>query len=85
MGAKALWVLRTLPFTEIPPWQGPSSNPGSPETVPGGQFDWGGRLPKGNGGAQRSSQAGQKSVAERKGTRGPDCKTHESSKDESRP
>ena len=27
----------------------------------GGQFDWGGRLPKGNGGAQRLPQRGWKS------------------------
>ena len=27
----------------------------------GGQFDWGGRLQKGNGGAQRFPQRGQKS------------------------
>ena len=27
-------------------------------TVSGGQFDWGGRLPKGNGGAQRFSLNG---------------------------
>ena len=27
-------------------------------TVSGGQFDWGGRLLKGNGGVQRSPQAG---------------------------
>jgi len=26
--------------------------------VSGGQFDWGGRLPKGNGGVQRFPQAG---------------------------
>ena len=26
-------------------------------TVTGGQFDWGGRLPKSNGGAQRLAQA----------------------------
>ena len=31
-------------------------------TVSGRQFDWGGRLPKGNGGAQRSPQAGWKSA-----------------------
>ena len=30
-------------------------------TVPGGQFDWGGRLLKSNGGAQRFPQRGQKS------------------------
>ena len=28
-------------------------------TVSGGQFDWGGRLPKGNGGAQRFPQRGR--------------------------
>ena len=36
-------------------------------TVSGGQFDWGGRLPKSNGGAQRYPQAGWKPVAECKG------------------
>ena len=30
-------------------------------TVSGGQFDWGGRLLKSNGGAQRFPQPGQKS------------------------
>ena len=30
-------------------------------TVSGGQFDWGGRLRKSNGGAQRSPQNGRKS------------------------
>ena len=30
-------------------------------TVSGGQFDWGGRLPKSNGGAQRFPQRGWKS------------------------
>ena len=30
-------------------------------TVSGGQFDWGGRLPKSNGGAQRFPQNGWKS------------------------
>ncbi len=33
-------------------------------TVSGGQFDWGGRLLKGNGGAQRFPQAGWKSAVE---------------------
>ena len=32
----------------------------------GGQVDWGGRLPKSNGGAQRFPQNGWKSFAERK-------------------
>ena len=50
----------------------------------GGQFDWGGRLPKSNGGAQRFSQYGRKSYEECKGKRELDCKTYRSSKDESR-
>ena len=55
------------------------------KTVSGGQFDWGGRLLKGNGGAQRFPQAGWKSVVECKGIRELDCETHKSSRDESRP
>ena len=38
-------------------------------TLSGGQFDWGGRLRKSNGGAQRSSQNGWKSFVECKGKR----------------
>ena len=53
-------------------------------TVPGGQFDWGGRLLKGNGGAQRFPQAEWKPAAECKGTRELDCETYKSSRDESR-
>ena len=52
--------------------------------VPGGQFDWGGRLPKSNGGAQRYPQLGWKSSAECKGKRVFDCETNKSSRDESR-
>ena len=33
----------------------------------GGQFDWGGRLPKSNGGAQWFPQVGRKSTKERNG------------------
>ena len=59
-----------------------------PETgmgrVSGGQFDWGGRLPKSNGGAQRYPQLGWKPSAECKGKRVFDCETHKSSRDESR-
>ena len=33
-------------------------------TVSDGQFDWGGRLPKSNGGAQRLAQNGWESFAE---------------------
>ena len=53
-------------------------------TVAGRQFDWGGRLPKRNGGAQRFPQAGWKSAIERKGIRELDCETHKSSRYESR-
>ena len=54
-------------------------------TVPGRQFDWGGRLLKCNGGAQRFPQHGWKSCVERKGTRELDCETDKSSRCESRP
>ena len=60
---------------------GPLSGSG---TVSGGQFDWGGRLPKSNGGAQWFPQNGWKSFAERKGIRELDCKTYKSSRYESR-
>ena len=53
-------------------------------TLSGGQFDWGGRLPKSNGGAQRYPQLGWKSSAECKGIRVFDCETNKSSRDESR-
>jgi hypothetical protein len=53
-------------------------------TVSGGQFDWGGRLQKSNGGAQRFPQNGWKSFKECKGRRELDCKTYKSSRDESR-
>ena len=53
-------------------------------TVSGGQCDWGGRLLKSNGGAQRSPQAGWKSALERIGIRWLDCETYKSSRDESR-
>ena len=72
---------------EIPAWLSldpnrcPSSGAG---TVPGGQFDWGGRLLKRNGGAQRFPQAEWKPAAECKGTRELDCKANTPSRDESR-
>ena len=52
-------------------------------TVSGGQFDWGGRLLKSNGGAQRFPQRGWESRAERKGRRELDCETYKSSRNES--
>ena len=53
-------------------------------TLSGGQFDWGGRLLKGNGGAQRYPQNGWKPFEERKGRRMPDCETDKSSREETR-
>jgi hypothetical protein len=72
---------------EIPPlssWmsnRGPSSGSG---TMHGRQFDWGGRLPKSNGGARWWAQTGRKSVVECNGISLPDCETDKSSRDESR-
>ena len=53
-------------------------------TVSGGQFDWGGRLRKSNGGVQRFPQRGQKSREEYKGRRELNCETNRSSRCESR-
>ena len=72
---------------EIPPWlfwssnRGPSSGSG---TLSGGQFDWGGRLQKSNGGARRFPQADWKPAEECKGIRELDCETDRSSRCESR-
>ena len=55
-----------------------------PGTMSGGQFDWGGRLLKSNGGAQRFPQHGWKSCEEGKGIRELDCETDKSNRDESR-
>ena len=52
-------------------------------TLSGGQFDWGGRLQKSNGGAQRLAQRGRKSRIERKRISQPDCETDKSSRNES--
>ena len=53
-------------------------------TMSGGQFDWGGRLPKSNGGARRYPQAEWKPAVECKGIRVLDCETDMSSRCESR-
>ena len=53
-------------------------------TLLGGQFDWGGRLLKSNGGAQRFPPRGWKSRFECKGIRELNCETNKSSRDESR-
>ncbi len=72
---------------EIPPFFGFDSNlapSAGAGTASGGQFDWGGRLLKGNGGAQRFPQAGWKSAAECIGIRELDCEADMPSRDESR-
>ena len=53
-------------------------------TMSGGQFDWGGRLPNCNGGAQRYPQAEWKPAVECKGIRVLDCKTDMSRRWETR-
>ena len=53
-------------------------------TLLGGQFDWGGRLLKSNGGAQRFPQRGRKPRAECKGRRELDCEPNTASRYESR-
>ena len=53
-------------------------------TLSGGQFDWGGRLLKSNGGAQRFPQNGWKSFIECKGIRELDCETYKSNRVETR-
>ena len=56
----------------------------SVRTVAGGQFDWGGRLLKSNGGAQRFPQHGRKSCEECKGKRELNCDTNKWSRVEIR-
>ena len=53
-------------------------------TVPGRQFDWGGRLRKSNGGVPRFPQVGRKPTNECKGRRELDCETDGSSRFERR-
>ena len=53
-------------------------------TLSVGQFDWGGRLLKSNGGAQRFPQHGWKSCKECKGRRKLNCDTDKWSRYESR-
>ena len=71
----------------IPPLNYLISNPGplsGSGTVSGGQFDWGGRLLKSNGGAQRFPQIVWKPIEECKGIRELDCETYKSSRCKSR-
>ena len=53
-------------------------------TISGRRFDWGGRLLKCNGGAQRFPQNGWKSFDECKGIRELNCETDMSNRCESR-
>ena len=53
-------------------------------TMLGRRFDWGGRLPKSNGGARRFLHPGWKSGRECKGTRELDCEGDNPSRYESR-
>ena len=72
---------------EIPALMNRISNPGleaGTGTMLGRRFDWGGRLPKSNGGARRSPRGGWKSSYECKGTRRLDCEGHNPSRCESR-
>ena len=59
---------------------GPESGRG---TLLGGQFDWGGRLLKGNGGAHRFVQHGRKSCSECKRRNEPNCEADMPSSNES--
>ena len=54
-------------------------------TLAGGQFDWGGRLLKSNGGARWYPQPDWKPGVECIGIRVLDCETYKSSRCESRP
>ena len=72
---------------EIPALMNGISNPcleAGAGTMVGRRFDWGGRLPKSNGGARRSPHPGWKSGRECKGTRRLDCEKDISSRYESR-
>ena len=65
-----------------PVWIGCLTSDGG--TLAGRQFDWGGRLPKSNGGAQRFPQPERKPGVECNSIRELDCKTDRSSRCESR-
>ena len=76
------------PKDEIPPlwtWLSNREPLSGSGTVHAGQFDWGGRLPKSNGGVRRWAQVGRKSTVECNGISPPDCETDESSRVERRP
>ena len=72
---------------EIPALMNGISNPcleAGKGTMLGRRFDWGGRLPKSNGGARRFPQPDWKPGVECNGIRELDCETDGSSRCESR-
>ena len=69
---------------EIPPSVRLAPNTPRAWTPLGGQFDWGGRLQKGNGGFQRSPQRGWQPRVECNGRRGLDCEADKPDRCESR-
>ena len=87
-GAEARPLGRAEPTSEIPPlvaWVSNLVPSAGRETLPGGQFDWGGRLPKCNGGAHKVPSARSVIAPESARTiRGLDCETDRSSRCESR-
>ena len=88
VGIEAEALALVEPKCEIPPFLFLMSNRGpetGSETVYGRQFDWGGRLPKSNGGARWWAQSGRKSLVECNGISPPDCETYKSSRVERRP
>ena len=74
-------ILEIPPFVNWNPNLLSSSGRG---TMSGGQFDWGGRLLKSNGGARRFPQPEWKPGVECKRIRELDCETYTSSRCESR-
>ena len=82
-----LWETKALALVERPLGYHPCDigiltcgSESSRGTLLGGQFDWGGRLLKSNGGAQRLAQIGWKSIVECKGKSQLDCESYNSSR-----
>ena len=85
------WEARALALVESPLGYHPSGieiltgcHESGAWTVLGGQFDWGGRLRKSNGGVQRFPHDGWKPSIECKGIRELNCNTYKWSRYESR-
>src|SRR5581483_11902205 len=65
-------------------WSATHARRGGGRTTAGGEFDWGGRLPKGNGGAQWFPQRGWYRALACKGIRELDCEADGPSRWETR-